>query len=228
LARSSPIVLTSPTDASFAVVFSTPPLWHFDAVRGRPPHRFRDLSVAWRDIRVIAGKFDPGGVMRFFVVGVLAAILVPVATSAHSRCQLEAARYALRGEPTITAHFQDIPQAPDWLTNVALNIDFAEEGDGFWWLFDQGSARFLNMISTTDVNKPGWVPPSDTSRERGPLGETHVWFATKDYRLSYRMPKRRQTAPQHIFIPDLEDLMWHTAYPARTAPTGFFDLVSCK
>src|ERR671911_2332177 len=33
-ARSRPIVLTSPTDASFAVVCSTPPLWHLDAVGG--------------------------------------------------------------------------------------------------------------------------------------------------------------------------------------------------
>src|SRR5919112_5026614 len=36
-ARSRPIVLTSPTDASFAVVCSTPPLWHLDAVGGVHP-----------------------------------------------------------------------------------------------------------------------------------------------------------------------------------------------
>jgi hypothetical protein len=166
--------------------------------------------------------------MRFMVVGVLAALMVPVAAHAQSGCELEQARYVLRGEPSVTAHFQDIPQYPGWLTNVVLKVDFAKEGDGFWWLFDQGSARFLNMISTTDVNKPGWVPPSDTNRERGPLGETHVWFATRDYRLSYRLPQQRQTAPQHIFIPDLEELMWYDAEPRRGVPTAFFDLVSCK
>ncbi|WP_415836991.1 GAF domain-containing protein [Sphingomonas paucimobilis] len=34
-----PTVLTSPTDASCSGV-STPPLWHIDAVRGRPPQRY--------------------------------------------------------------------------------------------------------------------------------------------------------------------------------------------
>src|SRR5258707_13700255 len=62
-ARSSPIVLTSPTDASFAVVCSTPPLWHFDAVRGRPPHRFlartQLLLMAPSSLKGrVAGRYD--------------------------------------------------------------------------------------------------------------------------------------------------------------------------
>lgn len=164
--------------------------------------------------------------MRPCVIAFLTLALTPMVAQAQNQCVLEHARYVLRGEPSVTAHFQDLAPNPDWLTNVAFNIAFAKQGDSFWWLFDEGSAPFLNMISTTDVNKPGWAAPGD-DRKQGPLGETHVWFATSHYRLSHELPKPGQTAPQHIFVPDLQELMWYAAQPRRAVPTAFFDLASC-
>ncbi len=55
LARSRPMVLTSSTDASLRWS-STPPLWHVDAVGGRPPHHWKTLTfiAALRSDRVDA------------------------------------------------------------------------------------------------------------------------------------------------------------------------------
>jgi hypothetical protein len=46
-------VLTSPTDASFAVVCSTPPLWHLDAVGGVHP-----IAVAAKASAFVKGYRD--------------------------------------------------------------------------------------------------------------------------------------------------------------------------
>src|SRR6516225_2102893 len=55
-AMSKPIVLTCSTDASFGGS-STPPLWHADAVGGRPPHHPTE-PVPRRPRRSLVGHFE--------------------------------------------------------------------------------------------------------------------------------------------------------------------------
>ncbi len=43
MAKSKPIEVTSVTDAS-SRWFTTPPLWHIDAVGGRPPHHWKTTT----------------------------------------------------------------------------------------------------------------------------------------------------------------------------------------
>jgi hypothetical protein len=47
-------------------------------------------------------------------------------------------------------------------------------GLAYWFLFDEGSARYINLISTTDVTLKGWEPPMDAKGGR-PLGEMHYF-----------------------------------------------------
>jgi hypothetical protein len=163
--------------------------------------------------------------MQSMVIAAVAAALVPVAAHAQTNCPLERAHYELRGRPDVTAGFQAVPKQVHLLTKWSLHVDFAKEGDHFWWFFDWGSARYLNMISTTDVTRPGWRPSDD--RSTGPLGEMHVWFADAKYNLNYKLPDQDGAAPRHIFIPDLEEAMWYTADPRRGVPTAFFDFTRC-
>jgi hypothetical protein len=160
------------------------------------------------------------------VSAALVAVLLAI-PPCHAACPLERAHYSLRGAPTVTARFREIGKYPGWITNVALQIDFQKEGDHFWWLFDEGSARYLNMISTTDIDKAGWQPPSEQNNGRRPLGEKHVWFADGAYNLNYNAPKSGDVAPAHIFIPDFEEAMWYEVEPRRGVPTAFFDLIRC-
>jgi hypothetical protein len=57
LAMSRPIVVTSDTDASLSGV-STPPLWHIDAVGGRPPHQISAILTLVLSYGV-RGNFTP-------------------------------------------------------------------------------------------------------------------------------------------------------------------------
>ncbi|HEX4711479.1 hypothetical protein [Phenylobacterium sp.] len=161
------------------------------------------------------------------LVPLLLAAAFPFAARAQVACPIERAHYVLRGTPNVTAGFQNLPKLQGWLTTIAFHIDFRNEGDRFWWLFDQGSSRFLTMISTTDVNAPGWQPPDEEHKGAKPLGTTHVWYADQNYVLSYSMPDQGTAAPQHILIPDLEEIAWYGLKPRRGIPTAFFDLATC-
>ena len=162
--------------------------------------------------------------MRAHISALIALIATPVCAHAASSCPIEHAHYALRGRPDVTADLLAIPKVDGLLTNVVLRLQFAKDGDKVWGFFDQGSARFLNLISTTDATRPGWHPDD----RGGPLGEMHIWFADAKYELNYNLPTPGSAAPQHMFLPDLEEWMWYRAEPRRSVPTAYFDLISCQ
>lgn len=100
--------------------------------------------------RVIAG-----------VMSLFAALGAPALASAAAppACPTAKARYQLMDAPGFTAGFLAQPSHEGWLTDVAFFVRSAPSGKTYWFLFDRGSARYINMISTTDVTAPGWTPP---------------------------------------------------------------------
>lgn len=164
--------------------------------------------------------------MRSLAIAVLFALLSPFAAKATTTCPVERAHYGLRGRPDVTAGFTALPKGAGTISNVGFHVDFAREGDHFWWFFDRGSARYLTMISTTDFTKPGWRHVMDT--DDGPLHGGPVWFADDRYNLNYDVPALGGAAPRHIFVADLEEAMWYQANRRRGVPTAFFDLTGCR
>ena len=89
-------------------------------------------------------------------------------------CTFERAHYVYSANPNITLSFRDVGEHRGWGSTLALDIRDKTSKRNFWFLFDRGSARYINMISTTDVTASNWMPPGDDNKGR-PLGEMHFF-----------------------------------------------------
>jgi hypothetical protein len=125
------------------------------------------------------------------------------------------------------AGFRRVPKVAGWLTDLAFYVRSAKSNKTYWFLFDQGTARYVNLISTEDVEKRGWSPPPSDGGVR-PLGSMH-YLASKDglaYTLS--LPDQRQAPPRYILLPDLPEVLWYLANPREDVPVAVFKRVGCK
>lgn len=94
-------------------------------------------------------------------------------------------------------------------------------------MFDGGSARYVNMISTTDVKAPHWTPPTGDSGPR-PLGEMHYFAWSGKYNFDEAYPQTNARAPERIFLPDLAETMWYAANPRVGLHHGVFVFDGCR
>jgi hypothetical protein len=157
-------------------------------------------------------------------------LLMPASAYAAPQCVVEHARYVSMSDPQWSAGFQLVPQNPGWVTNVAFAIRSAATNRTYWFLFDAGSAKSVNMISTVDVTRPGWHPPApDGPSSERPLGEMHYLPADSQFAFSLTLPKPGRPAPAYILLPDLPEVMWYRADVAarEAAPLAFFKLSGC-
>jgi hypothetical protein len=161
-----------------------------------------------------------------FLTGVLT--LAPVAASADLNCTIDHARYVLRGAPEYSVGFHVIGDYDTLVSNLALFVHSGKSDRTFWFFFDQGSARYIYLHSTTDVLAPDWRPPDPDGGDR-PLGQMHYIPASADLSFSLVLPQSGQPAPSYILLPDLPDVMWYRVRePRESVPLAFFQLSDCE
>jgi hypothetical protein len=150
-------------------------------------------------------------------------------------CDVEHARYRLRGVPDVTAQFRDIDTGPDWPAGVAFQIKFNRSGQlkskmpgrSYWFIpWEGGSADLRHMASVKDVTARGWRPPDPDRSEDRPLGDLDYVGTDAHYNVIGRIPHRGGAAPTHILLLNLGDVLKHGA-DEQLLPQQFFDLVSC-
>lgn len=148
--------------------------------------------------------------------------------SAAETCKTATARYRMIDWPGFTARFIPVGKREGWLTDVALEVRSRQSGRDYWFLFDGGTARYINMISTTNVERPGWTPPPPDGGER-PLREMHYMATDAALRFDIDMPKAAKPAPAYILLPDLAEILHYgqRGGPIDDAPTAFFKLEGC-
>jgi hypothetical protein len=153
----------------------------------------------------------------------LALSLAAVAPS--SPCHIEAARYVLRADPTVTARFHIVPRTRDWTWGVALELHLAKTGRTSWWL------PFLG--GTSDVHGLRWTARRGTAEAkpgyRYNLGDLQYFAFDKDYGMINTTPMRGDWAPDHILLNDLRDKFWYADDPRHRSspPRSLFDLAGC-
>ncbi|TWB37268.1 hypothetical protein [Nitrospirillum pindoramense] len=152
--------------------------------------------------------------------------LMPAIAAAKSPCTIDRASYQLHGNPQFTAGFRDVGHHENWQSTLAFFVRSNSTGKTYWFLFDAGTARYINLISTTDVTAPGWHPPDPDGGTR-PLGELHYFAANADLTFNESLPKAGDAAPDHILLPDLSEVMAYKATPRETVQTAFFDNTGC-
>ncbi|MDE1146891.1 MAG: hypothetical protein PW843_09755 [Azospirillaceae bacterium] len=148
------------------------------------------------------------------------------AAATIDECPITDTLYTMRGRPDVTAGFRDVGQHREWAGTLAFHVTSARSGRSYWFLFDQGSAHAVNLISTTDVVAPGWQPPNADGGVR-PLGEQHFLAADGDLTFAAALPKTGAKAPRYILLPDLSEVMAHKADPREDVPTAFFEATGC-
>jgi len=152
--------------------------------------------------------------------------------NAAQQCAIEHARYETMDNSHWTAGFRQIPKASNWLTNVAFYVQSGETKRTYWFLFDAGSARYINMLPTVDVTQPGWHPRDSDAKEPTPLNsDMHYLPVDAQLGLSLTMPQAGKVAPDFILLPDLQEIMWYrmtNPTQRESAPLAFFKLSGCN
>jgi len=155
---------------------------------------------------------------------ILVAVLALAPACAHA-CPVEQAHYVMDGQPGVEAGFRPVGRYKGWISDVAFFVRTPARTDYF--LFDQGSAPYVSLISTTDVTEVGWAPPDPDGGVR-PLGGMTYYSLHAD-RSFYQnvIPKAGEEAPAQIFLPDLAEIMWYRGEPRQSVPHAFLTLVQC-
>ncbi|WP_369936290.1 hypothetical protein [Xanthomonas tesorieronis] len=145
-------------------------------------------------------------------------------------CTVDRARYALRGDPALTARFVVVESGAAWPTHLALRLQSARSGRAHWFLpADGGSDGRQLLASITDPTVSGWRPPDPDGGPR-PLGDAEYIGADADYTLLDRAPRRGDEAPVHFLLPELRELLWYRtpADQRERSARQFFDKVGCS
>ncbi|MFL6844612.1 MAG: hypothetical protein ACJ8ER_06995 [Allosphingosinicella sp.] len=140
-------------------------------------------------------------------------------------CHIEAARYVLRADPTVTARFHIVPRTEDWRWGVALEIRLGATGRTSWWL------PFLG--GTSDVHGLRWTARRGTPEAmpgyRYNLLDLQYFAFEDDYDMINTTPMRGDYAPQHMLLNDLREAFWYRDDPDHrySPPRSLFDLTGC-
>lgn len=138
-------------------------------------------------------------------------------------CPIERAHYTSSegGSSNSELYFSKIDKKTTFASDLALGIKSEPGKKPYWFLYDRGSARYINLISTTDVKMPSWVPPSPDGGTR-PLGEMHYIAIDKNLQQIQSIPTSKSNAPELIVLPDVQEIFYYkTADHANVASVVF-------
>jgi hypothetical protein len=151
--------------------------------------------------------------------------LLLAAGSPVPACPVENARYVLRADPTVTAHFHAAGRNEDWPAGVALELRLGRTGRTSWWVPFHGG--------TSDHNGVRWTALRGSAEARPgyayPLRDLQYFAFDSDYAMPLETPLRGEPAPAHFFLNDLRDVFWYQDDPATRSspPRSLFDLAGC-
>jgi hypothetical protein len=158
----------------------------------------------------------------------LACVLAPTAR-AQAACEAAGAAYISVDDPGFTAGFAPKPPGGRFVSDLAFYVHSAATRRTFWFLFDAGSARYMNLIAALDINAKDWHPPDPDGPGHRPERGFDMTYLQSGAGLHFRhdAPRQGGTAPVYILLPDLAERMWYAADPREDAPVGVFKRLHC-
>jgi len=144
------------------------------------------------------------------------------AAGGSAACPREMTDYRMRGDPGVTARFYRVERTRNWTAGVALRVHVAATGRSFWFLPWQGGTDHRTNLA--------WVRERHSPIQyQGARRDLEIFAADASYAFNPDVPRAGDTAPAHLFLPDLTDLAWHASTSERrdTIARSFFDAASC-
>lgn len=142
-------------------------------------------------------------------------------------CKAASAQYQSTGSAGDRAELRFAKvQAPGFKSDLALGVRSAATKDFHWFLFDRGSARYLNLISTTDIKQPNWTAPTPDGGKR-PLGEMHYIGLDSSLAQIDQIPDSGATAPNYIVLPDVQEVFVRRGDLLENVSSTTFKLTGC-
>lgn len=163
--------------------------------------------------------------IRTLTSGAIALLIGMLAVSHVQACTFEQAHYRYSTNPDIEVSFKKLDKGAGWMSDLALHLTI-RGGESYWFLFDGGSARYINMISVGDAGAPGWKAPGSEGA-KGPLHDMHFFAWSKANVFFESMPMPGLPAPDIIFLPDLSETLWYVARPRVGVGHGLFLRYRC-
>jgi len=154
----------------------------------------------------------------------MAGLLLCANTMATPVCPIERAHYAYSEGPG-SADFKVLSQVDGFASPVALHLNLSGTRD-LWFLFDQGSARYVSLISVTDPTVPGWSPPDPDGGHR-PIRDQKFFAWNDDLKIQEAMPQPGSPAPTYILVPDLPETLQYGVSERMAIGAGIFKLNRC-
>jgi hypothetical protein len=171
---------------------------------------FRRAAVRIRGVRFLTA-----------MLGVLAA----TTATAGVTCPIERAHYTYSAGIG-SADFAVHDTLDGYVSKVSLHINLDRRRD-LWFLFDEGSARYVSLISVTNPSTPGWVPPEPDGGDR-PMPAQKFFAWSDDLKVWEHPPAPGMAAPRFILIPDLPETLQYGVRDRLVIGSGVFKLDHCK
>ncbi|KJV36219.1 hypothetical protein VI08_05955 [Luteibacter yeojuensis] len=136
-------------------------------------------------------------------------------------------------EYNATADFVTVDDDAFWsharpALHLRLPLSGAEDGKFMddWFLFDQGSSEYIYLLNSTRRTTPSWAG-RDAPHPDGPLYKLKKYYAwDKRHKLIVDVPRSGDSAPQYIFIPELQRLI--PGISGTSPAPGMFMLDRCE
>lgn len=143
---------------------------------------------------------------------------------AASVCPIEQARYDYSAGQG-GADFKVIKHVDGFASPLVFHLSLSGTKN-LWFLFDQGNARYVGLISIKDPSQSGWSPPNPDGGDR-PIRDQKFFAWNDDLKIFGEIPVPGSPAPKFILVPDLPETLQASVSDRMFIGSGIFKLVGC-
>lgn len=167
------------------------------------------------------------------------AALLPAISMASTSCPIERAHYTYTNGYGV-ADFAVLKGARNWISNLALQVAVKDQDSNpkanqgirvFWFLFDQGSARFVELRPFVDGSRLHKRSLESGSNDESSLLDDgpNYYSWGNNMEISGVAPRSGSPAPEFIFLPELPNILWYSLPPEKRIGIGpgFFKFDHC-
>jgi hypothetical protein len=155
-------------------------------------------------------------------------VLAASLASTQPACPLENAQYVLQGASDVIITFEERAPTKGFPSDVTMNVQSKKLGAIYRFVpFNEGSGAGIksHLALAQEHDEPSDVAASailGADNKYLVAGVNYVFDPTF-------LPRRKASAPDHLFIPGLQELFWYGDLQHREAvPVAFFNLAACS